>query len=259
MTQELIVAVAAAILAMAVFVIGDRLRPKSWRHTGDEAAGTLVLDLSKTFFTAVVAFVVVICWQQFQNAHSHTVTEAKGLVDAYWAAHFMPEPDQQRIEGLLQAYTHQVVSQDWPMMNQHGRLSPTAQHTLDTAREAVTAVRSTDPVVTDQRSRALASLEKVAEARSDRTLDQGHSISGFLNVVLLFGTVLLLLNPVLSGVRVSWRSVVMTGLLGVVVGSALLEIHKLDQPYAGVVVVSHDAFDQALSRYQQISSVTGNE
>jgi hypothetical protein len=253
MTQELVVALTAALLAMAVFVIGDRLRPKSWRHAGDEAAGTLVLDLIKTFFTAVVAFTVVICWQQFQNAHSHTVAEAKSLVDTYWAAHSMPEPEHQQIQGLVRDYTQQVVDQDWPMMNHRGRLSPAAQHTLDNLRDAVASVRSTDPVVTDQRSRALASLEKVSQSRQDRSFDQGHSIPGFLYIALIFGTVLLLLNPVLSGVRVSWRSVVMTGLLGIVVGSALLEIHNLDQPYSGVVVVPPDAFDNALSRYQQIS------
>ncbi len=253
MTQELIVAVAAALIAVVVLFVGDHLRPNTWRHASDESSGTLVLDLIKTFFTAVVAFVVVVCWQQFQSAHNHTVAEAKGLVDTYWAAHSMPAPEHQRIEGLVRDYTNQVVSQEWPMMNHQGRMSQSAQSTLNTLRDTVTAVHSTDPTVTDQRSRALAGLDKVEQARQDRALDLGGTVPTFLYVALLFGTVLMLLNPVLSGVRVSWRSMVMTALLGIVVGSALLQIYNLDRPFRGSISVSTDAFDYALSSYQQIS------
>lgn len=66
-----------------------------------------------------------------------------------------------------------------------------------------------------------------------------------------------LLNPALSGARVSWRSAVMTGLLGV--GPVLLEIHKLASD-VGAVSVSTAAFRGAPQRYQRIDSPgTGDE
>lgn len=254
MGLELIVAVSAAAIMTLIVVVGDRLRPASWRHKSDEAAGELVLDLIKTFFTAVVAFVVVVCWQQFEDAHDHTVNEADALVDVYWDAHSMPAPENQRIPALVSEYTHQVVTQEWSMMDHQGRMSPAAQTTFDTLRAAVTAVNSTDPDVVDLRSRAMDRLEQAAQARQDRALDLTSAIPRFLYIVLIFGTVLLMLYPVLSGVRVSWRSLVMTALLGFVVGSALLQIYNLDRPFTGSIVVSRDAFDNALSRYQQISA-----
>ncbi|MEV0294725.1 hypothetical protein [Nocardia sp. NPDC050710] len=253
MAQELIISLVAAALAMTVFVAGDRVRPESWRQTGDEAAGTLVLDLIKTFFTAVVAFVVVISWQQYQNARNHTIAESKALVDTYWAAHAMPAPEKLRIQGLVRDYTEQVVGTEWAVMDRDGRLSPDTQKSLDQLRDAVAMLSSPDANVSELRAEAMAGLDRVAQARQDRALDTREGLPGFLYVALIFGTLLLLLSPVLSGVRVTRRSVLMTGLLGVVVGSALLQIHNLDHPFSGGNIVSRDAFDLALARFEQIS------
>lgn len=114
MTLELIVGIGGAAIMTLIVVVGDRLRPASWRHKSDEAAGELVLDLIKTFFIAVVAFVVVVCWQQFTDAHDHTVIEADALVDIYWDTHAMPAPDNQRIPALVNEYTHQPRSKYVP-------------------------------------------------------------------------------------------------------------------------------------------------
>lgn len=162
MARELVVAIGIAALAVLVFVLGDRLRPDSWRQTGDEAAGTLVFDLIKTFFAATVAFVVVICWQQYQTARSYTVAEAKSLVDAYTAAHAMPDPEHHRIQGLVRDYTTQVVDQEWSVMDRDGHLSQKAQETLDVLRDSVDSMRSSDPYVNNLRATALASLDRVA-------------------------------------------------------------------------------------------------
>lgn len=253
MGMELIVSAGAAIVAMVVFVAGDRLRPKGWRRTDDDAAGTLALDLIKTFFTAVVAFVVVICWQQYQNARSDTDTEANALIDTYWAAHSMPQPEHDQIQGLVREYTTGVVDADWPEMNRTGTLSASTQRALDNLRDTVEAVRSDDTAVADVRKDALSSLDEVSEMRHSRALAAGRGMPGFLYGVLWFGTVLLLLSPVLSGVRVTRRSVLMMALLGVVVGSAVLQIYNLDYPFRGGDIVPTDAFRMALARFQHIS------
>ncbi|MBB5911704.1 hypothetical protein BJY24_000571 [Nocardia transvalensis] len=252
MVPEVLVAVAAALVAVAVFVVGTRLRPKSWQQTEEHAAGELVLDLVKNFFVAVVAFVVVLCWQQYDNAQTHTIAEAKGLVDTYWAAHGMPAPDHQRIQGLVREYTEEVTGPEWAAMHHDGRLSEAAQEKLDALRDAVQGMQPVDPDVADLRTKALDSLDDVAAARSDREVDVRRSVPGFLGIALLFGTVLLLLSPVYSGVRVTVSSVLMVALLGLVVGSILLQIRNLDRPFSGATVVPRDAYDLAVSRYGHI-------
>ncbi|WP_431971631.1 DUF4239 domain-containing protein [Nocardia sp. bgisy134] len=253
MALEFLVPVAAAVSALTVFVVGDRLRPQSWRQTSDEASGTLVLDLIKTFFTAVVAFVVVICWQQYQSAHNHTVAESKALVDTYAAAQELPDPDRQLVQSSVRGYTDQVVTGEWAVMDTEHRLSPLTQDTFDTLRADVAALPSGDAAAD-----TLAGLDRVAQARHDRAMDTGGGVPGFLYLALCFGTILLLLSPVLSGLRVTRRSVAMTVLLGVVVGAAVLAIHNLDRPFSGGNRVPRDAYEYALSRFEQIGERTPN-
>ncbi|MGV9818167.1 bestrophin-like domain [Nocardia xishanensis] len=253
MALEFLVPVAAAVSALTVFVVGDRLRPQSWRQTSDEASGTLVLDLIKTFFTAVVAFVVVICWQQYQNAHNHTIAESKALVDTYAAAQELPAAGRQLVQSSVRAYTQQVVTGEWSVMDTDHKLSPSTQDTFDTLRADVAAMPANDAA-----AETLTGLDRVAQARHDRAMDAGGGVPGFLYLALCFGTVLLLLSPVLSGLRVTKRSVAMTVLLGVVVGAAVLAIHNLDRPFSGGNRVPRDAYEYAQSRFEQIGEHTPN-
>jgi hypothetical protein len=253
MAEELLVAISTAMVAVAVFVVGDLIRPRSWRHASDETSHTLVLDLAKTFFTAVVAFVFVTCWQQNQNAHSRTISESKGLVDTYLAAQALPGPDQQWIQAQLRAYTDQVITKEWPMMEQENRLSRSVDDTLDKMRYKVASIQTSDASVAEARGRAMESLDKVAQARHDRAMDVQRRIPRFLYVALILGAVLVLLNPVLSGMHVSRRSLAMTALLGVVLGSVLLAIHDLERPYAGSIKVPTNAFTYAQSQYEYIT------
>ncbi|QIS03149.1 DUF4239 domain-containing protein [Nocardia brasiliensis] len=253
MIEDIGVPLAVAVIAVLVFVVGARLRALVWRKPENGDSGSVTLELISTLFMAVAAFVVVICWQQYDNAHNHTVTESKSLVDVYWAAHAMPEPAHSEIQRLVRDYTEQVVATEWSVMDRDRRLDQDTQAILDTLRDTVLAVQSEDSEVGDQRTTALAALDSVAQARHDRALDAQLGMPGFLYGALWFGIVLLLFSSVLAGVEVSARSVAMTALLGIVVGAAVLAIYRLDRPFAGGNVVSKDAFELALARFQQIT------
>ncbi|WP_067717561.1 bestrophin-like domain [Nocardia yamanashiensis] len=243
-----------AVVAVVVFLVGDKLRPKSWRHSDDEASSTMVLDLVNMFFAAIVAFVVVILWQQYDTAHAHTVSEAKGLVTVYEAANDLPDDYRIQIQGLTREYTKQVVGDEWDVMDSERRLSPDAQDTFDDLRSTVSAIPGTDPDVKALQDKADTALDAVAEARYDRALDAEYKLPGFLYVALWFGTGMLLLGTVLSGVMVTKRSVLMTALFGLVIGGVIVAIYQLDQPFAGGNTVSKEAYELAMSRFQQITS-----
>ncbi|MEU4341845.1 hypothetical protein AB0H00_11325 [Nocardia sp. NPDC023852] len=239
--------VLSALVAVSVLILANRLRPKSWRKNEEGGGDGFVLDIISTFFTAVVALVVVIGWQNYDNAHSHTVAEAKALVGVHSAAAALPQAERDRIQGLVRDYTTQVLDHEWPVMAQKHRLSESTQQTFDTLRAEVAALRDADDNV---RSSVLAGLDGVAQARYDRAMDARLSIPGFLYAALWFGTALLLLRMVLAGQDVTRRSLLMTAVLGVVVGWVILAIYSLDRPLSGGSVVPRDAFELALTRFR---------
>ncbi|MFI5776345.1 hypothetical protein [Nocardia sp. NPDC051570] len=253
MVLALIVAVVSAAVAVLVFVVGARVWPKKWQRDGHEIARDQVLDLITTFFVAVVAFVVVLCWQQYDNAENHTINEAKGLVATYWIAHSLPEPAHTRIQGLVRQYTQQVLGPEWTLMDREKRLGRLAQETLSELHDAIAAVPVDDPTVADLRGKAFDSVQVVVDARQDRAIDADRDVPEFLVLALYVGTVLVLLSPVLSGIRVSLGSALMIGLLGIVIGSVLLQIHNLERPFSGQTQVPRSAFENAMATYQQIS------
>ncbi|WP_330182131.1 DUF4239 domain-containing protein [Nocardia sp. NBC_01503] len=243
-----------AVVAVTVFLVGDRVRPKSWRHSDDEASSTMVLDLVNMFFAAIVAFIVVILWQQYDNSHSHTVTEAKALLAVYEAANDLPDSERAQVQGLVHDYTARVVGEEWQVMSRDAKLSQNTQDTFDDLRAAVSALPTADPSVKDIQDKIDTGLDAVADARYDRGMDAEYRLPTFLYVALWFGTGMLLLGTVFSGVVVTKRSVIMTGLFGVVVGAVILAVYQLDRPFAGGNTVSRDAYELALSRFQHIVS-----
>ncbi|KZM70327.1 DUF4239 domain-containing protein [Nocardia terpenica] len=253
MIQELVVAGIGAVVGVIVFMVGARVWPSGWQRAHEESAGELVLDLVKTFFVAVVAFVVVLGWQQYDNAESHTITEAKGLVGTYWLAHDLPDPAHQRIQGLVRQYTNEVLDREWSLMDREHRLDPAAQTTLTSLAEAVAEIPSADSGASDVRSKVFDNVEQVVQARQDRAADAARSVPEFLMIALYVGTALVLVSPVLSGFRITRSTIMMMALLGVVIGSVLLQIHNLDHPFSGQTVVPRGAFEDAQSAYGQIN------
>ncbi|WP_306359327.1 DUF4239 domain-containing protein [Nocardia sp. CC227C] len=247
---SMVVPVLFAGVAVAVFLVGDRLRPESWRHEDEESGHSFVLDLVNMFFAAVVAFVVVIAWQEYDNAHAHTVDEAKALIEVHTAAADLPEAEGSRVRELVRDYTAEVMSGEWAVMADEGRLSAAAQERLDKVGAAVEAVRSTDPVVVAARTDALDALDTVFEARFERALAAEYHLPRFLFLALWLATAMLLCGTVLSGVVVTRRSVIMTALFGLVVGGVIIAVYQLDQPFSGANVVPMDAFELAFTRFE---------
>lgn len=251
MVLQLILPVVAALVAVGVLVLGNRLHPKSWRQKEDDGGDGMVLDTINTFFAAVVALVVVIGWQNYDNAHNHTTVEAKALLEVHTAAQELPDADRDRIQGLVRDYTTDVTDNEWPVMADKHQLSESTQEVFDKLRAEAVALPSAEN--NDVRSNIMTGLDGVAQARYDRSLDAGLTLPGFLYAALWFGTALLLLGTTLAGREITKRSVLMTAVLGIVIGSVILAIYNLDRPFSGGSVVPRDAFELALARFEQRS------
>ncbi|APA97311.1 DUF4239 domain-containing protein [Nocardia seriolae] len=201
-----------------------------------------------------MAFVVVILWQQYDTSHAHTASEGKALVSVYETVNDMPEPARGQIQGLVEDYTKQVVGQEWEVMDEQRRLSPATLATLDDLREAVAAAPATSAEDTATQDKAMTGVDAIVEARYDRGLDAGYRLPVFLYVALWFATIMLLLGTVFSGILVTKRSILMTGLFGLVIGAVIVAVYQLDRPFSGGNHVAKDAYQLALARFEHLTS-----
>ncbi|GAA2635627.1 DUF4239 domain-containing protein [Actinomadura fulvescens] len=250
--QAVVIAIVAALAAIAVFGGLGRLRPEGWRQKEDEAAGTLVTDVIKTMFAFVFAFVVVTGMQHYNDARENTTKEASELMQVYWAAHGMPDPEHREIQGLVREYTSAVVNEEWRAMSDR-RMSPRATATLDRLRDRLQQIEPRGDKMARMHDSALTSARNVSEARRLRALHAEQGLPGFLWIGLLVGAVLMICAPLLAGVQVTVRSVAMVGLLGAFVALAMFLIWNLNYPFGGGISVAPDAFRLITTRFSQVS------
>ncbi|MFD0685259.1 bestrophin-like domain [Actinomadura fibrosa] len=252
LVQVVVIAVGASLAAVLVFGGLGRMRPEAWRQRDDEAAGTLVTDVVKTMFAFVFAFVVVTGMQQYNDARENTTKEASELMQVYWAAHGMPDPEHHEIQGMVRDYTRLVVDEEWPAMSRR-RMSPRATAVLDRLRDRLQRIEPRDARMARMHDSALTSARAVSEARRLRALQAEQGLPGFLWIGLVVGAVLIMSLPLLSGVRVTSRSLAMVGLLGAFVALALFMIWNLNYPFGGGISVPPNAFRLISDRFAQVS------
>ncbi|MFG2005063.1 DUF4239 domain-containing protein [Spirillospora sp. NPDC048911] len=250
--QALIVGALAALAAVLVFGGLGRLRPATWRQKDDEAAGSLVIDLIKTMFAFVFAFVVVTGMQQYKDASENVTNEASDLMQVYWAAHGMPDPEHRELQGLVREYATIVVNEEWPAMSDR-RMSPRAAATLDRLRDRMQQVEPRGRKMEMLHESAITSVREVSEARRLRILQAQQGVPQFLWVGLMVGAILMICAPLLAGVTVTARSMAMVGLLGAFVALAMFLMWNLNYPFGGGISVQPDAFRMIIVRFGQVS------
>ena len=112
--------VARTILALAPSVVASivsavvglwlvrRLVPREGLVESNDVAGNYLQTLG-TIYAVLLAFVVIVVWQQFNDARSAVEREANDVLDLFRTASGFSEPARAELRGQLQAYVRAVL------------------------------------------------------------------------------------------------------------------------------------------------------
>lgn len=253
MVSSAVAVLVAGLAAAGLLYLAGRVLPASWRQQDDSEAVSHLSGLIRTFFTFVLAFVIVNIWTGHKAARDNTFTEANGLGGVYWAAHAMTGPDHQRIQVGLRRYVTVVINEEWAVMDAEHRVSQRAWSALDSVREHLLTMRPSDPHDQELRGQALSRIQEVYSARRIRSADASTGLPGFLWYSLLAGGVLMVCVPILAGTPRTGRALLMVGATGLLVTASLLLVNELDYAFSGGVRVTPEAFEVVQERFGQIS------
>ena len=123
------------LLAVLGLTLVQRLVPSALREEHNDVAGFIYAVLG-VMYAVVLAFVVIVVWEEFEAAKNITYTEANDLADIHGLAEQFPEPKRSQVQGLVRSYTRTVVDEEWPLMRD-GRSSPRAQALMDDLRQNI--------------------------------------------------------------------------------------------------------------------------
>jgi hypothetical protein len=86
----------------------------------DTTRGAGIYGVVGTSFAVLLAFVVFIGFQSYNEARQGAEEEADSVVEQFRAAEFFPTKQRRELQGELVCYGRAVVHHDWPAMRDQG-------------------------------------------------------------------------------------------------------------------------------------------
>jgi hypothetical protein len=214
-----------------------------------------ILAVVGVVYAVLLAFVVIVVWEQADSARADTNREATVLLAIYRDATALAAPGHD-VRPAIRRYTELVVDSEWPQMAKHHRESRGADQAMNAIWVSFRAIeprtRSDEAFYDD----AVSSLHDVSELRRARIADSGAELVGVLWAVLLLGGIICVAFTYFFGVSSFAAQALMVSALAALVGLVLAVIVSLDLPFTGNVAVTPQAMRNALAEFDHIDADT---
>jgi hypothetical protein len=207
-------------------------------------AGFLIAVVG-VIYAVLLAFVVIVSWEKFNDAESITGQEASVLRSMYRDAAELPPPASTTMRALVLEYADDVAHREWAIMAEGSASDPHVTGVLDrmSATLGTVATAPAPAFVPSEIDR----LDQLVALRSQRLdyVDQG--LPGVLWVALLLGAVVTVGFAMIFGLQRAGLHLLMVGSLAALIGVLLFVITVIDFPFQGSVRVEPHAMERVLS------------
>jgi hypothetical protein len=215
--------------------------PKDNRH--NEVAGFIFATVG-VLYAVLLAFTVIIVWEQYLSAESAVSQEAAALITVARDASSFPEPARGQVYDQLRAYAQFVINDEWRTMDEATLEHEESSGALSAINSMWSIYRSLPPSQVD--SHTTDSLDDLSTHRAIRL----QSNIAALPVVLWFGLVLGEVVTISFCLILHMENVqlhaAMTALLTGLIATSIWMILMINHPFAGDLHVSTAAFQHAI-------------
>jgi uncharacterized membrane-anchored protein len=224
--------------------LGVHFVHKHWSHEKRRAhtdvAGFIFAGVA-VLYAVMLAFVVIVSWEELGTARANTYDEADQLANVYWESRYLPPPEGPAIANLTRAYAHTVIDTEWPLMNQ-GESSQKAQDILNQIRDHVFAFQ---PQTNQQQAlfgEAVGNVNQLSAARRHRLTSMDDELPEPLWVALIVGGLITVSFCLLFGLENQAVHIAMVVGIAALVTISLLLIKDMQHPFAGDPHIGPEAF-----------------
>lgn len=226
------------ILLVRRYVGFDKLRDHN------DVAGPIFGTLG-VLYAVLLAFVVIVSWENYDRAHMDVVAEANNYANIYRNASGFGEEFRTEIRERMDSYLQTVIDEEWPLLARGGR-SPEVQRLAD---EFWQLVGQYEPKTEGEKiflGECVSQMNEAGEYRRQRLVDAQTGIHPLLWFVLLTGGFITVAFTFFFGAKNVVVQLVMTNMLAVVIALILLTTLELDHPFSGDVALRAEPFKQVL-------------
>ena len=242
----LLLAVVTAIvgLVLALVWVVRRLVP-GVREGFDAEVSSQMLGVVAALFGLLFAFVIVIAYQNYTDAHSNVNDEANALAAIVQDSGALPQPERDQVRGAVGAYVRVVVGEEWPRMRR-GEDSPRARSAVDGMYTALQGFEPSSPRENAFHDDSVRQLNTALDARRDRLDAADGGLPWVIGALIGVGSVVIIGYAALVGSRSFWFHAVGAGSIALVVGLSLVVLVELIYPFSGHLAVDPGDFNTGI-------------
>lgn len=237
----LVAAVAISLAAVLLSVVVIRRIVPSTREGYHAEISAPMLGVVAALFGLLLAFVIVIAYQNYLAAQANLSREADSLSSIVRDSGAFPEPGRDSVVASVGTYVTAVVDNEWPEMR-NGHDSALAWNGLDGIFTAFKTVKPKTPAQVSFYDDAVTQLNNTLAARRDRLQSVSGGIPGPIFILILFGAFVIIGYAVLVGSPSFWFHALGAAAIATVVAVSLVVLVDLSYPFSGNVTISPAVF-----------------
>lgn len=242
-----LIVLGAALLSGLGFLLFVRVAPHL-RVEGRNDVTSVYFSMVGVLYAILLAFVVVVAWEQFNSAAGSTQAEVTRLSNLWRDAGGLEPNDRDLVRTDLRKYLFDVVDHEYATMA-NGEPSPIARASYEKVWTRYYEMRPQDEISSAYFSESISRLNDLGEARRLRLLSSESTIPVPLWVLLIGGgvfTITWLYLFWMDSIRVqAWLISTVGGFTGFI----LFLIFALQHPFDGDVAVSSDVYRDLLESW----------
>jgi len=231
-------------LTILSLVIIRRYYPCHRRQSHNDIAGFIFATLG-VIYAVILAFIVVVTWEDFDKANEITSKEANCIASLYQNSEPFPAEFTRQVKGELKDYVKTIVGDEWEKMAKGGRSSQVEE----IQRKLVRLYSGFQPKNEIQKVFLIESVKKMNEASEMRRLRLVYAATGIhslLYAILIAGSFITIAFTMLFGTENHIEQLIMTASLAAMIAFALFTIIALDYPFTGTFSIEPDVFTNML-------------
>lgn len=248
--QALVLIVGSVVLALLGVIRVRKRVSLEVQMEQNEVAGFFIAVLG-VVYGVLLAFAVILVWEQFEDARATAESEANEIGDVYHLAIGLSEPARGQIQEAVLAYAEVVRHEEWPEMARKQE-SAAAWRALARVWAPVWQLTPNGPREEAIYAELVARLDELNDARRMRLLASRTSVPPLIWGVLIGGGVVTVLFTYFFGLKNPRAQLAMTAMYVASIGFVLFLIAATDHPFAGAVSIQPEALEMVLQRIEQI-------
>jgi hypothetical protein len=237
--------------ALGGLVLVRRNVALSTLESHNDVAGFIIAVVG-VLYAVLLAFVVIVVWQQFEDAKATAEKEAILVLSLYRDAPVFP-PHTEGIRQAIRGYAVSVVDHEWAEMGTQGREYEPTDAAFGAVVRAYRQVQPQDAQQTAFYTESVKRLDDVAEARRTRIFASSSRLPSPLWTVLLFGAAVTVGFTYFFGLPNARAQALMVGSLAAMVSLIIFLVLSLDLPFSGDVAVRPDAMRDAIHEFHDLA------